>query len=257
MHPVLLYLGDWPIHAYGVMGAVAFTLIAGMTLGRARREGLEPDRLVDVMFWTSVAGLVGARGLYVWANPEAFPTWTSWLHLRSGGLVFYGALFTGLPAALSLMRQYHLPVLRTADLFATALPLGHALSRVGCFLAGCCYGAPTDLPWGVSYHHPLSPAPHGVPVHPTQLYAVAYLVAIGVVVNATWYRRRFDGQVLLTYLLLYSAARSLNELVRGDAERGFVGVRWLGELISTSQALSALLAVLCLVAWRWLGQRAR
>ena len=140
------------------------------------------------------------------------------------------------------------------DITATALPIGHAMSRIGCFLAGCCYGVPTDLPWGVTFINPMVDAPVGVPLHPTQLYAVAYLLAIGGAVNWFYSRRRFDGQVMLLYLVLYSVARSVNEVVRGDAERGWVLESLLGQTISFSQGLSLVVAMAAIAVF-FLGAR--
>lgn len=253
MHPILFEIGGWPIYTYGALGAVGFLLIAGVGLTRTRRLGLSSDRVIDVIFWTAILGLIGSRVLYVVTNPGDFDTWQQWFQIRTGGLVFYGALVTGLPVGMLLARRYRLPVVDMLDAFATAFPLAHAVTRTGCFFAGCCYGVPTDLPWGVTFTHELAPEPLGVPVHPTQLYAVVYLLAIGAVVNWLYPRRRFRGQVILVYLMLYAVARSVNEIFRGDVERGFVLEPWLGEHLSTSQAISLAFVVggLVVLLWRW------
>src|SRR5678815_3767384 len=142
-----------------------------------------------------------------------------------------------------------MPLFALADIFATALPLGHAIARVGCLMAGCCFGKPTSLPWGVTYSDPLTPAPHGVPLHPTQVYEALYLLVIFGVCNWFYPRRRFDGQVMALYLLMYAAFRTLNEFLRGDGTRGWVLESLLGPTISTSQGLSVLVAVIALVVF--------
>jgi phosphatidylglycerol:prolipoprotein diacylglycerol transferase len=248
MHPVLFRVGDFAIHAYGAMGALGFLAVVYLGLRRTTALGLTRDRVVDVIFWSAVAGVVGARALYIATNPEQFSSVGQMLNLRTGGLVFYGAMLTGFPVAAWLVRRYQLPYFALMDAFATVLPLGHALSRVGCLLAGCCYGKPTELPWGVTYSDPLAMAPHDVPLHPTQAYESLYLLGIFAFLNAFYPRRRFDGQVALLYLTLYPLLRSLNEFLRFDPTRGWFLESVFGPTVSTSQALSVLIAsVACAV----------
>ena len=254
MLPVLVRPWGFPIHTYGVLGALGFLVIAAFGLARSRRFGASPDRVVDVIFWTSLAAVVGSRALYVLQNPDDFTSWTGWLNLRTGGLVFYGALLTGLPVAGLLMWRFKLPVFKLMDAFATGFPLAHAITRMGCFAAGCCYGRPTTLPWGVRFSDPLAPGPHGVPLHPTQLYEVGFNLLIFVVVNWFYRRKRFDGQVMLLYLVLYAIMRSINEVFRGDVERGFFLEGVLGQAVSTSQALSVVV-IAGGVAVCWWGAR--
>lgn len=242
MHPVLLHVGPIEIHSYGVAGALGFLVVCFVALRRSHQLGLVKERVADVIFWTSLAGLVGSRALFVWQFPEEFDGWRDWVNIRTGGLVFYGALVVGLPVAAGLMWRYSLPFFKLMDVFATALPIGHAISRVGCFFAGCCYGAPTELPWGVTFTDELSVAPKGIPLHPTQLYEVVYLVGIAAVCAWFYGRKRFDGQVMLLYLTLYPLFRSANEVLRGD-ERGWFLEPVLGRTLSSAQAISIVVAL--------------
>lgn len=237
MHPVLLHIGEIEIHSYGVAGALGFLVGCFIVLRRSAQLGLVKERVADVIFWASIAALVGARALFVWQFPEEFDGWRDWVNIRSGGLVFYGAMVVGLPVAAAVMWRYSLPFFKLMDVFATALPLSHAISRVGCFFAGCCYGVPTDRPWGVTFTNELAAAPKGIPLHPTQLYEVGYLVAIFAVTTWFYGRKRFDGQVMLLYLGLYPLFRSANELLRGD-ERGWFLEPVLGQTLSSAQAIS-------------------
>jgi phosphatidylglycerol:prolipoprotein diacylglycerol transferase len=240
MHPILVTLGGVDVHWYGVMGALGFIVVCVIALARSAALGMVKERVADVIFWTAIAGLVGARGLYVLLNWSSFADWHAMLNIRTGGLVFYGALILGLPAAAIMLWRWKLPPFALGDVFATALPFGHAIARVGCLFAGCCWGKPTDLPWGVVYSDPLAPGPHGIAVHPTQIYEAIYLTAIGAL--CTWYypRRKFDGQVLPLYLGLYAVCRAFNEGLRDDPSRGF----WFGGAVSTSQLLSVVLLAL-------------
>jgi phosphatidylglycerol---prolipoprotein diacylglyceryl transferase len=252
VHPVMFQFGETALHGYGVMGATGFLLACAVILTRARRDGLSRERVADVIFWTSLAALVGSRLLFLLQNPEHLQSFGDVVNLRKGGLVFYGAFIAGIPTASLLLLKYNLPFFKSWDIFATGMPLAHGVSRIGCLLAGCCYGVPTDLPWAVTFTDPLSSGPRDVALHPTQIYEALALFGIAAICNLYFARRRADGQVMLLYLVLYAIARSIIEEFRGDADRGFL----LGGLLSFSQGVSIVLAVVAIVLFalvpRWL-----
>lgn len=255
MYPILFEVGGFPIHAYGAAGALGFLLGCAVVLWRCFREGLDLNRVTDVVFWGTLAALLGSRLLFVLQNPGSVSSIPGFLNLRSGGLVFYGAFLTGPPVALLLMRRAGLPVFRTWDIFATGLPLAHAVSRVGCFAAGCCYGAPWEGPLAVTYPADNPLAPHGGSVHPVQLYEAAALLLIAAATNAFFDRRRWDGQVFLLYGLLYALARAALETVRGDLARGWFLPSVLGEVLTFSQGASLVLAAASLVLFLGVARR--
>jgi phosphatidylglycerol:prolipoprotein diacylglycerol transferase len=173
--------------------------------------------------------------------------------LRSGG-VFYGGLIGGFLTVFFLIRRYKLEFWKVADAFAPGVALGQFFGRQGCFAAGCCWGKPTDLPWGVHFTE-LGHANTGVPIygpdgggggsalhlHPTQLYeSIAMLAVFGLLI---WLhrRKRFDGQILITYGLIYSIVRFTIEFFRDDPRGDFLGLTTLTGL-STSQILSLVVA---------------
>lgn len=246
MHPVLFDLGGFPLHAYGILGATGFVVMAALALRDARHKGFDADALVDVIFWTSLAALAGARGLFVVQHPEVIDGLWDVVNARNGGLVFYGAPIVGLPVAVWLMRRRGLPFRPVLDTFGKTLPLAHGISRIGCLLAGCCYGLPTDLPWGVTYDHPLSVAPHDVARHPVQAYEALGLFALSAAMFVLDRRKTFDGQVVLGWLGGYALLRMVTELFRGDAEREFV----VPGLVSTSQGVAVVVLIVVAVLWR-------
>jgi phosphatidylglycerol:prolipoprotein diacylglycerol transferase len=253
MHPVLLTVGGIDIHGYGVAGALGFILMCALSLNKASDLGVPRERVADLIFWTSLFALMGARGVYVLQNLEQFHSLADVINLRRGGLVFYGSMFVGLPAAFAWCWYYGLSFIRTLDVFSVGLPLAHGISRVGCLMAGCCWGRPTDLPWGVTYSDPVAPAPHGIALHPTQLYEALYLIVVAAVCGVSYSRRRFEGQVAATYLGMYALFRPLNELLRDDPERGWFLEPVLGQSLTLSQGLSILvgLAAAALLAFAW------
>lgn len=240
MFPVLIEIGDFALHTYGALGAVGFLLVAALLLRDARRLGWSRDGVVDVLFWSALGGILGARGLFLLQSPESMDGLMSWINLRTGGLVFYGAPLVGLPVGLAVARWRGLPILPLFDAGARALPLAHGISRIGCLGAGCCYGQPTSLPWGVSYSHPLTAGPTGVVVHPVQLYEALGLFVLSGVLSWRLHRPHRQGDILLGYLGGYAVLRFLTEMFRGDVSRGFVP----GTPLSTSQGIAIGVGVL-------------
>jgi len=243
MNPIFLDLSGFSIHTYGVFASLGFIVATLLILRKAIALGVSINHMVDIIFWTTLIAVVGSRALYVIANPDQFQSWTQWLNIRGGGLVFYGALVSGLPAAAILLRMHRISLLAFLDVIAISLPVGHAIARMGCFAAGCCYGRPTDVAWGVTYSHPLSVAPAGVSLHPTQLYEVIALIciAIGVGIFSTLGRR--NGQTIALYLGLYAILRPILETFRYDETRGWFLESWLGQSLSTSQGISIIIGL--------------
>lgn len=250
MHPVLIDFGGFEIHSYGAMGALAFVAGCTVVLWRAWRLGLDVNRVADVIFGMAVAGLVGSRLLYVAQHLDQVESAFDVFDLRRGGLVFYGSILLGLPVGLAVVRWRRLPGWALFDIFATGAPLAHGISRVGCFLAGCCWGLPTDSAVSVIFPEGSVLAPGGVSLHPVQLYESAALLSIAAVTNLLYDRRAFDGQVFGTYLLLYAGVRLFTESFRGDVSRGYFLPDVLGSTLSFSQGISLMVAVVA-AGWMW------
>ncbi|MBI5015739.1 MAG: prolipoprotein diacylglyceryl transferase [Deltaproteobacteria bacterium] len=232
MHPILFELGPFKLYTYGLLVALGFASALWIGGREARRYGIDAKEFQDLCFAILVSAVLGARLFFVlleWryfaANPGQI------LALWKGGLVFYGGFIGAALAAVWFVRRHHLPLWDTADAIAPGLVLGQALGRVGCFFAGCCYGAECHLPWAVTFTNPRSLARLGVPLHPTQLYESAAAFALfAILYGVVGRRRRFEGQVFGAYLTAYPALRFTVEIFRDDP-RGSLGP------LSTSQAL--------------------
>ncbi len=241
MYPQLFEFYGVSIYTYGLMLVAAYLVGLRVAVTRGRTRGLNDARVMDLGILVIVGALVGAKLLlfvvefdHILAEP-AF----AWTLLRSAG-VFYGGLIVALGAAFWFMRRHRMPLWTTCDAFAPGIALGQAVGRVGCLLAGCCYGHPTDLPWGITFTNPIAAANVGTPLdvalHPTQLYeSVATLLILGILLLSERRGRMFPGQLFWSYLLLYPLARFAIEFFRGDP-RGTVL-----DLVSTSQFVSLLL----------------
>jgi len=251
MHPILFRIGPFSLHTYGLFIATGVLLAIALAARGARREGVDPQKMLDLGFYLLVASIIGSRLLFVLIfYRDYLPRPWSIFKLWEGGLVFYGGFALALPIGIWYLRRHDLPLWRTADLWAAPLSLGHALGRIGCFAAGCCYGRPTSLPWGITFSDPQSLAILGVPLHPVQLYEAFSNFLLFLFLSLFGRFRRFEGQIFWLYVLLYSAIRFLVEFYRGDA-RGFI----LPPYLSISQGVSILLAAASLIMLLRLSKR--
>jgi len=227
MHPIILQLGSFKLPAYGLMVALGYAAGILYIMRRAKPFGFDKEALSDLVFYSVVCGMLGAKLFYVftyWGSfGEGFAARAAYaLRTFQYGFVFYGGLIFGAAAFWAVARAKKLPVLSAADLFAPALALGHAFGRVGCFLAGCCHGRPSSSFFAVTFTDPVCEvSPHllGVPLYPTQLMEAAGNLAIFLVLDAALKRRRGTGFVVALYAALYSVQRFLIEFLRGD-DRG-------------------------------------
>jgi phosphatidylglycerol---prolipoprotein diacylglyceryl transferase len=257
MHPELFRIGSFPVHTYGVFLALAFLSAIVVTVRLGSRDGLPKERLYDLCLWMLLASLVGSKVLMLFTEPEYRGNPLALLSLdflRSGG-VFYGGLIGAVVTGYLLMRRYKLPWWKTADACAPGIALGNVLGRLGCFSAGCCWGKPTTQPWGVRFTelaHEITGVPAGVPLHPTQLYESFSMLIVFFFLLWLHRQRRFSGQVILTYALLYSAIRFVIEFFRDDPRGDILGLTTLTGL-STSQMIGIIVGVsaLILLIKRW------
>ncbi|MBT3181409.1 MAG: prolipoprotein diacylglyceryl transferase [Deltaproteobacteria bacterium] len=245
MYPVLFKIplfGGITIHTYGVLVATGFVLGISWAVHESKRLGQDPAKMLDLVFYLLIAAIVGSRVFHVFISQrtEFFQNPLILFQVWRGGLVFYGGLICCLLVAVWFIRRHKMKLLITLDIFAPAISIGHAVGRIGCLMAGCCYGREASHGAWYSLTFPGvvdSFAPGGTPLFPTQLMEVTGELIILSILMIVRRFKRFDGQLMATYLMLYAVLRYFNEFFRGDFERGFVIDPWL----STSQSLSILL----------------
>ncbi len=263
MYPEIFRIGNFPINTYGVLLALAF-LAALLTAAKlAARDGLPRERVYDLGLWMLLAAIVGSKVLMLFTEPEYREDPARLISLdflRSGG-VFYGGFITAVVAGYFLIRRYKLPWWKTADAFAPGIALGNAIGRQGCFAAGCCWGKPTTMPWGVEFTeagHQVTGVPLGVHLHPTQLYESFGALLVFFFLIWLHRRKRFSGQVILFYAVLYAVMRFTIEFFRDDPRGDILGLTTLTGL-STSQMLSLIVGIVGLVflirRWRRVDEK--
>ncbi len=251
MYPELFRIGSFPINTYGVFLAIAFLTAILITVKLAERDGLPRERIYDLSLWMLLASLIGSKILMLFTEPEYRENPLGLLSLdflRSGG-VFYGGLLGAVIAGYFLMKRYQLPWWKTADACAPGIAIGNFFGRQGCFAAGCCWGEPTSLPWGVKFTelgHDITGVPIDQHLHPTQLYESFAMLLVFVFLLWLHKRKRFDGQVILVYALVYSVIRFAIEFVRDDPRGDILGLTTLTGL-STSQMISLIVGSIALI----------
>jgi len=257
MYPEIFRIGSFPINTYGVFLALAFLCAILITVKLAARDGLPREKIYDLCLWMLLCSLIGSKLLMLFTEPEYrdHPLQLISLDfLRSGG-VFYGGLIGAILSGYLLMRRYQLPWWKTADACAPGIAIGNFFGRQGCFAAGCCWGKPTTLPWGVKFTelgHEITGVPLDVRLHPTQLYESFAMLLVFFFLLWLHRHRRFNGQVILFYALLYSAIRFAIEFLRDDPRGDLFGLTTLTGL-STSQLISLIVGTgaLVLLVLRW------
>lgn len=227
----------------------AIGLIVGLTVvvRGARQQGVDPDKAWNLGLVAILSALAGAKLLMIateWDTYRDPRNIFSMQFLQAAG-VFYGGLLGAIVACTWYMRRNRMPVLRTCDVFAPGIALGHAFGRLGCFAAGCCYGKETHLPWGVTFKNPVSLAPLGVSLHPTQIYEFIVEVINFFILWTLLKHKKFEGQVIGAYLFLYGVARFFLEFLRDDPGRGSV----FGGALSATQLISIGLVISGGVLW--------
>ena len=253
MHPRLFELGAITVYSYGVLLAAAYLLGLKLAMVRAKARGLDANRVLDLGIYIIISALIGAKLLLLITDFETFMhNPRELLTLARSGGVFYGGLILAVSVALVYIRKVGLPLWTTTDVFAPGIALGHVIGRFGCLFAGCCYGKPTTMPWGITFTDPFAAAnvgtPLGTPLHPTQLYeAGAELLILVVLLTTERKGRPFPGRTFWLYMLVYAISRFIIEFYRAD-ERGTVG------MFSTSQFISLVLAPLAVIMLVYLSR---
>lgn len=252
MYPILFEAGSFTAYSYGFM--IAIGIVAGMTylVVEGRKEvGLTLDQANALFLYIFFAAIMGGklflffedRGGYI-QDPGAL--------LTGRGFVFYGSFLLTIPTMWWFFKKHALHPYRMLDVMAITTCLVHIFGRVGCFLAGCCYGKPTGWSWGVTFTDPACFAdPLHTPLVPTQLLEAGYILVVMLVLFAVRGRRRFYGQLFLMYLVLYAAGRFVLEYFRGDTGRGFV----VENYISHSQFIALCVMIVVLIIYAKAARR--
>jgi len=246
MHPIFINLGSFEIHWYGVCVALAFLLFLVTLRYLARGTPRDMNYISNMMMVLVISAVIGARGAYVIEHwPQYADNPADIFRIDTGGVMFYGGLLFALLTLILFARYHKERTLDFLDWVVMPLPLGHAIGRVGCFLEGCCFGArcSADSSWAVVYpkeshawyaqlHHGLiGRADATLPLIPSQLFEAAGNLIIFVILMIAWRKRKFEGQQIVIYCILYAILRYMIETIRSD-QRAQVGMFTISQAIS-------------------------
>lgn len=222
MFPDLFSIGPLTIHTYGLfftLGVIVGLLVA---FKAGLDEGMNPLVILDMGFIIILFALIGSRLAYVIINISYYRNHVlDILKIWDGGLVFSGGLIAVLLVLVWYSKFDRLTFWNICDLWAPSAAIGQGIGYLGCLLAGCCYGKPAEVKWGVMFTHPTSLAPLNIPLHPTQIYGALSGFIIFFVLMKLYAKKHFEGQVIIWFLILHSTAQLFLERFRGDV-RGLI-----------------------------------
>lgn len=223
MHPILFEVGPITVYSYGfmialgVIGAVTYMFFQGK-----KDVGLTFDQANTLFLLIFIAAFVGGKVFLLFENPSLYFNEPKKL-LAGRGFVFYGSFLFAVPTMLWFFRKHKLNTYKMLDVMAVVTCIVHMFGRIGCFLAGCCYGKPISGAFGVTFTNEACQAPLNTPLIPTQLLEAGFiLLVLNVLLVIKSKFQKFYGQLFLLYLILYAIGRSILEIFRGDVARGFI-----------------------------------
>ena len=245
MHPVLFELGNFSVHGYGFMimlGAFAGYFYLSRT---GKKElGIEPEKVQNLAIYIILAAFIGGKLFFYFEKPGYYfsPPSNMLVNFRQG-FVFYGSLLFVIPVAVWFFKKEKWPLWPLMDRLAITGLIVHAFGRMGCFMAGCCYGTPTESALGITFTDPEAQAkPLHEALHPTQLYEFTFLAFLLGTLLMLKRHGRFKGRLIFIYVIAYAIGRAIIEIFRGDLRRGFI----IEDVLSHSQFISIILITVTL-----------
>ena len=230
MKIILFEIFGIQIKSYGLMIAIGIMVAASLFINKGKKKGYDEDSLLNLIIFAVIGGILGGKGLFIITEIKDIIKDPSILLNFGYGFVIYGAIGGGALAMYLYCRKKKWNIIEMLDITVPGLAIAQGFGRIGCFLAGCCYGAETDLPIGVVFPEGAL-APAGVHLHPTQLYSSIFDFILGFFLLYYGKKKRKDGRILGAYLIVYSIGRFVVEFFRNDP-RGNVGA------LSTSQFIA-------------------
>jgi phosphatidylglycerol:prolipoprotein diacylglycerol transferase len=250
MHPEILHLGSLTVYSYGLMVAIGILTAYYVAEKRMKKFNIDPSRFQYLVLTAIISGALGSKFLYFLTRFHDIMQDPGILFSLSDGWVVYGGILGGILGGYIYCRLHNLDFVRYFDFMIPEVALAQGFGRIGCFLAGCCYGAETDQWFGIVFPTN-SLAPSGVALIPTQLLMSAFDFLLAFLLFYLAKKDRPQGTLASVYLIAYSLGRFVIEYLRGDMIRGSVGV------LSTSQLISLFTFAAGVIWLIWLHMRAK
>ena len=239
MRIILFEIFGIQVKSYGLMIAIGIIVAATLFINKGKKKGFDEDSLLNLIIFAIIGGMLGGKGLFIITEFKNIIKEPSILLNFGYGFVIYGAIGGGALAMYLYCKRKKWNVIEMIDMTVPGLAIAQGFGRIGCFLAGCCYGAETTSPLGVEFPEN-SLAPSGIHIHPTQIYSSIFDFLLGFILLYYSKKERKNGKVMGLYLIIYSIGRFLVEFLRNDP-RGNVGI------LSTSQFIAIFTLVLGII----------
>ena len=230
MKIILFEIFGIQIKSYGLMIAIGIIVASTLFINKGKSKGLDEDSLLNLIIFAVLGGMLGGKGLFIITEIKDIIKDPSILLNFGYGFVIYGAIGGGTLAMYLYCKRKQWNIIKILDMTVPVLAIAQGFGRIGCFLAGCCYGEETTLPIGVKFPEG-SLAPSGVYLHPTQIYSSIFDFLLGFLLLYYSRKEKQPGKIMGLYLMIYSVGRFLVEFLRDDP-RGNVGI------LSTSQFIA-------------------
>ena len=237
MRPLLFDAFGVPLYTWGLATAVAFLMVVWLSHRLATVENVNARPIGDLLFYGSILGLLGARGMYFATHSDELLSWMVFINPRIGGASMYGALLFILPFFFVYCRTAGCNTKQIADIFAPCLAVGLTIHRIGCLGAGCCYGSVSDVPWAIWLH--------GAWRHPSQLYEALPLAIAAFVLLLRYRKKGHHGEIVWLFACIYAPIRFVGEWFRASPNRGVI----VEDLLTLPQLLTVFA---WFIAWLWL-----
>ena len=252
MYPKLIEITqNIGLHSYGFMLALGFFIGIHLATKRSVQENIDPNKIIQLVFYIFIFAIIGSRLLHVVAEdlPKYLKNPLSIFYFWHGGFAYYGGFLFSIPTVYIYCKKQQWNFWKIADILTPSVALGLSFGRMGCLLAGCCYGKECDLPWAIQFP-PQTLGKAGVLLHPTQTYESIAVLIIFIVLISYQNRKRFHGELFFMLMILYGVARSFIEFFRDD-HRGI----FFNNTISTSQLISIPLISFGAIAYLYFHQK--
>ncbi|MDR0646433.1 MAG: prolipoprotein diacylglyceryl transferase [Elusimicrobiota bacterium] len=240
-----IYIFGVKIPMYGVMTALGYGASVWYCLKRKNALGLTREQILDIIFYIILGALIGGKIFFIAFYPQDFFALSLFDKIRYG-FVFLGGFIGAFAVGVYILRKQKVPVLPGADFFVQAVPLGHAIGKIGCFLAGCCYGKVAHSHLAVTFTNPQSLVPehlHGVGLYPIQLVEAAASLLLFYLLYRISKRKHKDGDIVAGYMLGFGIIRFIAEFFRGEEEIYIAGI--------TQNQITALIIAIAAATFLW------
>lgn len=248
MKPILFNIFGLKVYGYGTMIAIGIITAILLVSHRAKRQGYDEDKIINMSIIAVIAGLLGGKLLYIITEARTYIEEPKNLLDIGSGFVIYGSIIAGALAVYLYSKRNGWDVLKVMDMAIPAIPLAQGFGRIGCFLAGCCYGRPTIMSIGVVFKESFL-APNGIHLHPTQIYSAIFDFTLAIFLLYFSKKERNRGRIFSLYVIIYSIGRFIVEYFRDDPRRSVA-------VFSTSQFISILMLIIGIVIFNKKQQEA-